>query len=58
MAAPRVTNADAKNKELIVLLTNFVFISVIFLLSFDFLFLFWPSLISRYAKFISGRSVR
>jgi hypothetical protein len=62
IAAAKHTDAQAKAKELIMFLTNFVFMIV----SFYFLFLFWPSVTSRCAAFarapacegevISGRS--
>jgi hypothetical protein len=42
IAATRLTNAQAKHKQLVVFLSSFVFIVVVsFCLSF---FLFWPSL--------------
>ncbi len=50
IAAITLTNAQAASKELIMLLTNFVFISANFLLSFGFLLLFWPSLIAHHEK--------
>jgi hypothetical protein len=50
IAAITLTNAHANSKELVILLTNFVFISVDSLLSLDFIFLFRPSLISHRGK--------
>jgi hypothetical protein len=41
VAATKLTNAQAKSKELVLLLTNFIFISLI---SFYLSLLFWPSL--------------
>jgi hypothetical protein len=41
VAATKLTNAQAKSKELVMLLTNFIFISLI---SFYLSLLFWPSM--------------
>jgi len=45
IVAIRLANAHANRKQLVILLSNFVF--MIILLS-NFLLLFWPSLIPRY----------
>jgi hypothetical protein len=47
VAATKLTNAQAKSKELVMLLTNFIFISLI---SFYLRLLFWPSLAPRREK--------
>src|SRR5437899_12208448 len=49
VAATMVTNAQATTKGAIMLLTNFIFISFISLLS-NFSLLFWPSLASHRGK--------